>query len=316
MANIHDLIIIGGGPAGLSAGLYAGRSKLNTLIFEKAKLGGQIASTHEVANVPGSIFGDGTSNTTGPDLSARMTEQSDLFGAKRVMEEIVKVDFNGELKTVYTKNDEYKAKAVIIAAGATPRKLNVPGEAELTGKGVSYCATCDGAFFEDMEVLVVGGGYSAAEEALFLTKVVSKVTILVREDEFSCAQTVVDKVNANDKIEVMFNTQIKEIIGDGIVEKAILTNNKTGEEIEFSVDDDFGVFGIFVFVGFVPQTELFKDAIELDEWGYIPTSESMETNVDGVYAAGDIRPKSLRQVVTAVSDGAIAATAAEKYINH
>ncbi len=314
MAEIFDLAIIGAGPAGLSAGLYAGRAKLNTVIFEKEKPGGQIATTHEVANVPGSIFGESGIATTGPDLTARMVKQSDEFGAKRISESVVEVDFSGETKIITTSNGKYEAKAVIIAAGATPRKLGVPGEKELTGKGVSYCATCDGAFFEEMEVLVVGGGYSAAEEAMFLTKLCSKVTILVREDKFSCAASVVEKVNANPKIDVKFNTEIVEIKGDGIVETAILKNNVTNEEYEFSVDDDFGVFGIFVFVGFAPQTETYKGHIDLDQWGYIPTTENMETNVPGVYAAGDIRPKLLRQVVTAMSDGAIAATAAEKYI--
>ncbi len=315
MSEIFDLAIIGSGPAGLSAGLYAGRAKLNTVIFEKEKAGGQIATTHEVANVPGSIFGDGSIATTGPDLTARMVKQSDEFGAKRIAENVVDVDFSGDIKKITTSASTYEARAVIIATGATPRKLGVTGEKELTGKGVSYCATCDGAFFEEMEVLVVGGGYSAAEEAMFLTKLCSKVTILVREDKFSCAASVVDKVNANEKIEVKFNTEITEIKGDGIVESAILKNNQTGEEYEFSVDDDFGVFGIFVFVGYVPQTDTFKGHIDLNEWGYITTTDAMETNVSGVYAAGDIRPKILRQVVTAMSDGAIAATAAEKYID-
>lgn len=315
MAEIYDLAIIGAGPAGLSAGLYAGRAKLNTIIFEKNKPGGQIATTQEVANVPGSIFGGDGVATTGPDLTARMVKQSDEFGATRVSENVENVDFSSDVKKITTNNGVYEARAVIIAGGASPRKLGVPGEKELTGKGVSYCATCDGAFFEEMEVLVVGGGYSAAEEAMFLTKLCSKVTILVRDDKFSCAASVVDKVNANDKIEVKYNTEIAKINGDGIVESAILRNRETNEEYEFTVDDDFGVFGIFVFVGFEPQTELYKDQVELDKWGYLLTDENMKTNVDGVYGAGDIRPKLLRQVVTAMNDGAIAATAAEKYID-
>ncbi|MFV0424462.1 MAG: FAD-dependent oxidoreductase [Bacilli bacterium] len=315
MAEIYDLAIIGAGPAGLSAGLYAGRAKLNTIIFEKNKPGGQIATTQEVANVPGSIFGGDGIATTGPDLTARMVKQSDEFGATRVSENVESVDFSGDVKKINTNNGSYEARAVIIAGGASPRKLGVPGEKELTGKGVSYCATCDGAFFEEMEVLVVGGGYSAAEEAMFLTKLCSKVTILVREDKFSCAASVVDKVNANDKIEVKFNTEITEIKGDGIVEAATLRNRETGEEYEFTVDDDFGVFGVFVFVGFEPQTDLYKGKVELDQWGYLLTDDNMKTNVEGVYGAGDIRPKLLRQVVTAMNDGAIAATAAEKYID-
>ncbi len=315
MAELYDLIIIGAGPAGLSAGLYAGRAKLKTLILEKKAPGGQIATTHEVANVPGSLFSDGKTATTGPELTARMVEQSDQFGAERVSDEVVEVDFTNDIKVVKCRKQTYEARSVILAPGAEPRKLGVLGEAELTGKGVSYCATCDGAFFTDLEVLVVGGGYSAAEEGLFLTKFASKVTILVREGEFSCAQSVVDKVLANDKIEVRYNTEITKITGDGIVESATLKNNVTGEEEEYIVDDEFGTFGIFVFVGFVPQTNVFKDKITLDKWGYIPTSEDMQTDVAGVYAAGDVRPKSLRQVVTALSDGAIAATAVEKYID-
>lgn len=315
MAEIFDLAIIGAGPAGLSAGLYGGRSKLNTVIFEKNKPGGQIATTQEVANVPGSIFGTDGIATTGPDLTARMVKQSDEFGAKRISESVESVDFTGDIKKIKTNAGEYEARAVIIAGGASPRKLGVPGEKELTGKGVSYCATCDGAFFEEMEVLVVGGGYSAAEEAMFLTKLCSKVTILVREDKFSCAASVVDKVNANDKIEVKFNMEIAEIKGDGIVEAATLRNVVTKEETEFTVDDDFGVFGVFVFIGFEPQTGLYEGKVELDKWGYVLTDDNMKTNVDGVYAAGDIRPKLLRQVVTAMNDGAIAATAAEKYID-
>lgn len=312
---IYDLIIIGAGPAGLSAGLYAGRSKLNTLIIEKTGPGGQIATTHEVANVPGSIFKDGSIATTGPELTARMVKQVEEFGAQRISDEVIDVDFTNDIKKVVGKKETYEARSVIIASGASPRKLGVEGEEEFTGKGVSYCATCDGAFFTDLEVLVVGGGYSACEEGLFLTKFASKVTMIVRGEKFDAAQTVVDKVMANEKISVMFNSEITKIDGDGIVESAVIKNRVTNEEMTYTVDDEFGTFGIFVFVGFVPQTQVYKGHIELDQYGYIRTDETMLTNVEGVYAAGDIRPKILRQVVTALSDGAIAATAIEKYID-
>jgi len=314
MERIIDVAIIGAGPAGLSAGLYAGRAKLDTVIFEKDRVGGQIVTTQEVANVPGSLFNEGSVETTGPKLIARMVDQAEEFGAERVMDEIVDVVLDGEIKILKGKKAEYKARTVILAAGAFPRKLGVPGEKELTGKGVSYCATCDGPFFTDLDVFVVGGGFSATEEGMYLTKFAEKVTILVRDDKFSCAQSVVDKVEKNEKIEVMYNTEITEIKGDGMVESCILRNRVTGEETEHFADEEIGTFGIFPFIGFQPDTTIFKDKIELDKWGYIVTDETMATNIEGVYAAGDIRPKQLRQVVTAASDGAIAATMAEKYI--
>jgi len=314
MERIIDVAIIGAGPAGLSAGLYAGRAKLDTVIFEKDRVGGQIVTTQEVANVPGSLFNEGSVETTGPKLIARMVDQAEEFGAERVMDEIVDVVLDGEIKILKGKKAEYKARTVILAAGAFPRKLGVPGEKELTGKGVSYCATCDGPFFTDLDVFVVGGGFSATEEGMYLTKFAEKVTILVRDDKFSCAQSVVDKVEKNEKIEVMYNTEITEIKGDGMVESCILRNRVTGEENEHFADEEIGTFGIFPFIGFQPDTTIFKDKIELDKWGYIVTDETMATNIEGVYAAGDIRPKQLRQVVTAASDGAIAATMAEKYI--
>lgn len=315
MERIIDVAIIGAGPAGLSAGLYAGRAKLDTVIFEKARVGGQIVTTQEVANVPGSLFNEGSVETTGPKLIARMVEQTEEFGAERVMDEIIDIEVDGDIKILKGKDAEYKARAVIIAAGAFPRKLGIPGEKQLTGKGVSYCATCDGAFFTDLDVFVIGGGFSAAEEGMFLTKFAETVTILVRDDKFSCAQSVVDKLERNEKISVMYNTEMVEIKGDGMVESCILRNRETGEEWEHFADEEIGTFGIFPFIGFQPDTEIYKDKIELDQWGYIMTNDSMQTNVEGVYAAGDIRPKQLRQVVTAASDGAIAATMAEKYID-
>jgi thioredoxin reductase (NADPH) len=307
---VYDLVVIGAGAGGLSAGLYGGRAKMNTLIIEKDRTGGQIATTDEVANYPGSI-----QNATGPSLIARMVEQCDEFGAKRVKDTIEDVEFDGKIKVLKGKNEEYRAKAVVIATGATPRKLNVPGEKELTGKGVTYCATCDGAFFTDLEVFVVGGGDSACEEAMFLTKFARKVTILSRDPELTAAKSIQAKVLSHDKIEVKWNVEITELKGDGILESMTLKNRETGELTEFEADEEDGTFGVFIFVGFAPQTKLFEGKIEMDR-GYIPTSANMETNVEGVYAAGDCRVKVLRQVVTACGDGATATVMAEKYIEN
>lgn len=311
MENLYDLIIIGSGPAGLSAGLYGARAKLKTLILEKGKTGGQIVTTHDVANYPGSV-----EDASGPKLIARMVEQCKSFGAEMVKDNIVEADIDGEIKVLKGEKGEYKGKALIIATGATPKKLGAPGEKELTGKGVSYCATCDGDFFTDLEVFAVGGGNSAVEEGMFLTKFARKVTIVHRRDELSCAKSIADKVMENPNIEFMFNTSIKELHGDGILEKVVFENTVTGELTEYEADEEDGTMGVFVFVGLDPQTSLFKDKINMDKRGYIITDEEMRTNVEGVFAAGDCRVKTLRQVVTATSDGAIATIVAEKYIDN
>ncbi len=309
MAQIYDVIIIGEGPAGLSAGLYAARSRLKTLILEKEKVGGQIVTTDEVANYPGSI-----ENATGPSLIKRMVQQAQDFGAEMKFDTVKEVELEGKIKVIKGEKDEYQAKAVIIATGAKPKKIGCPGELELTGRGVSYCATCDAAFFEDLEVFVVGGGDSAVEEALYLTKFARKVTIIHRRDQLRAAKSIQEKAFANEKIHFMWNTVVKEIKGDGIVESMVVENVKTGEITEIFADEDDGTFGIFVFIGLVPTTELFEGKLEMEN-GYIITDEDMRTNIPGVFAAGDCRKKSLRQVVTAAADGAIAAVQAEKYIN-
>ena len=315
MKKIYDVIIIGAGPAGLSAALYTSRSKLSTLILEKSKTGGQIVTTSEVANYPGSVHEADGMETSGPKLIARMVKQAEYFGAERLMKEVISYDFSGDIKTVTTIDGTiFKAKSIIIATGAYSRKLGIPGEKELTGKGVSYCATCDADFFTDLEVFCVGAGYAAAEEAMYLTKFARKVTIVAREPEFTCAKSISDKVFANPNINVLFNTEITSLEGDGILEKASFKNNITGETWDYLADEDDGTFGVFVFIGYTPATKLFKDNINMDQWGYILTDEYMNTNVPGVFAAGDLRPKNLRQVITAASDGAIAATTAEKYI--
>ncbi len=305
----YDLIIIGAGPAGLSAGLYAGRARLNTLIIEKQKNGGQIVITDEIENYPGCIEGE-----TGPSLIDRMVKQTEKFGVDHVFDTVTDMDLTGDVKTVKCLHEEYSAKAVIIAAGANPVNIGCPGEKEFSGKGVSYCATCDAAFFEDFEVYVVGGGDAAVEEAMYLTKFARKVTIIHRRNELRAARSIQDKAFANPKIDFMWDTVVEEIKGDGIVESMVVKNVKTGELTEVFADEDDGTFGIFVFIGFRPNTEVFKGHVEMDEKGYILTDPDMHTNVPGVFAAGDIRQKSLRQVVTACADGAIAAVQAGKYI--
>jgi len=306
---IYDVVIIGAGPAGLAAGLYASRARLKTLIVEKEKAGGQIVTTAEVANYPGSI-----ENATGPTLVNRMVEQAEEFGAEKVIDTIKEVELEGKIKVLKGEKGEYQAKTVIIATGANPRKIGCPGEEELTGRGVSYCATCDAAFFEDMEVYVVGGGDTAVEEGMYLTKFARKVTIIHRRDELRAAKSIQEKAFNNDKIEFMWDTVVEEIKGDGIVESMVVRNVKTGETTEIVADEEDGTFGIFPFIGFIPATGLFEGKVELED-GYIVTDEDMKTNIPGVFAAGDVRVKSLRQVVTATADGAIAAVQAEKYIN-
>ncbi len=306
----YDLIIIGAGPAGLSAGLYAARAKMSTLILEKDKNGGQIVITSEVANYPGCI-----EEETGPTLIARMVKQCQDFGAEIKRDGIVSLDLAGEVKKVTAESGAvYEAKAVILATGASPRKIGCPGEKEYTGKGVSYCATCDADFFTDFEIYAIGGGDTALEEAMFLTKFARKVTVVHRRDEFRAAKSIVEKAEKNDKIEFRMNSVVEEIKGDGIVTSIVFKDTVTGELAEVEAPEEDGTFGIFVFVGYLPQNELFKELIELDDSGYAVTNDLMETKIPGVYAAGDIRQKSLRQVVTAVADGAIAATQAEKYI--
>ncbi len=307
MERIYDVIIIGGGPAGLSAGIYAGRAKLDVLLLEKAVPGGQIRITDEVVNYPGIL------ETTGAGFGEKAAEQAKKFGVEFATEEVIGMDFSGKIKTIKTTSGEYKTLAVVIATGASPRKLGFPGELEYAGRGVAYCATCDGEFFTGLPVFVVGAGFAAAEEAMFLTKYASKVTVIAREPDFTCAKSIGDKVKAHPKIEVKFHTELIEATGDSQLRHAKFKNNETGEITEYHAPDG-DTFGIFVFVGYAPETQLFKGVIDLDPAGFIPTNEDLMSNVEGVYAAGDIRPKKLRQVVTAVADGAIAATNIEKYV--
>ena len=308
MEKIYDLIIIGGGPTGLTAGIYAGRAKLNVLILEKSSIGGQIYLTNEVANYPG-IF-----ETTGSNYAEQLKKQAKAFGVEIISGEVTNMELSKDIKEIKTSTDSYKGYSVLIATGASPRKLGFPGEEEYTGRGVAYCATCDGEFFTDMDVFVIGAGFAAAEEAMFLTKFARKVTVIAREPEFTCAKSIADKVLSNPKIEVKFNTEILEAKGDIQLRSAKFKNNVTNEIFEYKANEGES-FGIFVFIGYEPQSKLFKDVITLDNQGFIPTDEDLATNVEGVYAAGDIRPKKLRQLVTAVSDGATAAFSIEKYVH-
>ncbi|MGL5460282.1 MAG: thioredoxin-disulfide reductase [Cetobacterium sp.] len=315
MDKIYDTLIIGGGPAGLSAGLYAARSRMSTLIFEKSKMGGQIVITSEVANYPGSVHSVGHSTATGPEIVARMVNQAQEFGAERVMEEIKNVSLHNEIKIIETTDGKkYQGKTVILATGAVPKKLGCIGEKEFTGKGVSYCATCDADFFTDFEVFVVGGGDSAIEEAIYLSDFARKVTVIVRKPFLRCAKSIEERALANPKIEIKFNTELLELKGDGIVESAIFKNNITNEHYEFIADENDGTFGVFMFVGYDANTGLVKELVDMDKNDFVITNDNMETNIPGVFAAGDMRAKILRQVVTAAADGAIAATTAYKYL--
>lgn len=307
---MYDIAIIGGGPAGLAAGLYAARAKLKTIIIEKEKAGGQIVTTDEVANYPGSV-----ENAGGPSLIKRMKEQAEGFGSEFVLDTIQEVELEGKVKKLIGREKTYEAKAVIVATGASPRYIGCPGEKEFTGRGVSYCATCDAAFFEDFEVYVVGGGDSALEEAMYLTKFARKVTIIYRKEKenLRAAKSIQEKAFKNPKLDFIFNTNVVEFKGDGLLSTMVLEDSKTKETREIHADEEDGTFGCFVFIGFLPQNDIVKDVVNMED-GYIVTDENMHTNIPGVFAAGDNRKKLLRQVVTATSDGAIAATQAEKYI--
>ena len=310
MDKVYDIIVLGAGPAGLAAASYAGRARMDTLLIEGTKDGGQIVITNEIENYPGSL-----EEESGPSLIARMTKQVEKFGADRVTDTIVDVELEGKVKHLKGNHGDYYAKAVVIATGAYPRPIGCPGEKEFTGKGVSYCATCDANFFEDFEVYVVGGGDSAVEEAMYLTKFARKVTLVHRRDELRAAKSIQEKAFANPKMAFMWNTTIEEIKGDGVVTSMIVKDTKTGETREIEADEEDGTFGIFVFVGFDPKSQLFEGKLEMEN-RYIVTDKYMHTSVPGVFAAGDVIVKHLRQVVTACGDGAVAATEAQHYVEN
>lgn len=309
MNQIYDVIILGAGPAGLTAALYAGRSRLSTLLIEKGRDGGQIATTNEIENYPGQML----EGETGPSLVARMRAQVEKYGVQRAMDTIHSVELDGIVKKLIGSNGEYSAKSVILATGARPRQIGCKNEESFVGRGVSYCATCDGAFFEDYEVYVVGGGDAAVEEALFLTRFAKKVTIIHRRDSLRAARSIQEKAFANEKIHFIWNSVVEEVRGEEVLEEMTLRNTLTGEKTILRADPVDGLFGLFGFIGMTPNTSQFEGVLPLEN-GYIRTDEDMKTTIPGVFAAGDIRVKTLRQVITAAADGAIAAMQAEKYL--
>lgn len=300
--NVYDVVIVGGGPAGLTAGIYVARSKLKAILLEKGLPGGQIATTEHIENYPGYTAG------AGYELTAIMEEQAKGFGLEIAMAEVTGVQLGRPEKIITTNQGEYRARTVILAPGSSPRKLDVPGEKEFIGRGVSYCATCDGPFYEGLTVMVVGGGNAAVEEANYLTRFAQKVYIVHRRDALRATKVVQERAFANEKIEILWDSVVAEIRGNETLEQVLIKNVKTGQITPVTVD------GLFVYIGFIPNTAFLKGQVEMDEAGYIITNDRMETSVPGVFAAGDCRQKLLRQVVTAAGDGAIAAFAAEKYL--
>ena len=305
MENLYDVIVVGGGPAGLTAALYLARAKYRVLVLEKEQFGGQISITHEVVNYPG------IAKTSGKALTDTIQQQAESFGAEFMLAEAIGFDLSGDIKTVRTNQGEHRCFGILLATGAHPRTVGFKGEEEHKGRGVAYCATCDGEFFTGKEIFVVGGGYAAAEESVFLTKFARHVTILVRKDDFSCAASVADQAKNHEKITVLTNTVMEEVSGENGLTYARYKNTATGEVAEYKSKETFGVF---VFAGYEPATEMLKGIVDLNEQGYIVTDASQKTSADGVYAAGDVCIKPLRQVVTATSDGALAATELEKYV--
>ena len=305
MENLYDVVIVGGGPAGLTAALYLARAKYRVLVLEKEQFGGQIAITHEVVNYPG------IAKVSGKALTDTIQQQAESFGAEFLLTEATGFELDRDIKTVHTGKGDFRCFGILLATGAHPRTVGFKGEEEHKGRGVAYCATCDGEFFAGKEIFVIGGGYAAAEESVFLTKFAKHVTILVRKADFSCAASAADQAKNHEKITVLTNTVMEEVSGENGLTYARYKNTATGEVTEVRSEESFGVF---VFAGYAPATEAVQGIVELNEQGYIITDPSQKTSAEGVYAAGDVCVKPLRQVVTATSDGALAATALEKYV--
>lgn len=305
--NLYDAIIVGGGPAGLSAAIYLARAKFSVLVIEKEKIGGQITITSEVVNYPGIL------KTSGRELTDQMYQQARNFGAEFLIADVTNLDLKETVKVVNTDKGEFKAVGIVLATGSHPRKIGFPGEKKFQGRGVAYCATCDGEFFTGKDIFVIGGGFAAAEEAIFLTKYGRKVTIIVREDDFTCAKQVSDQAKQHPKIDIHYNSEIVAVKGTNQLQEATFKNNKTGETWQYQAPDN-DTFGVFVFAGYQPATALFKNQVAVNEAGNLIVDENQKTSCPGVYGAGDVCIKELRQVVTAVSDGAKAATSLEKYI--
>lgn len=307
--DLYDVIVVGGGPAGLTSAIYLARAKYHVLVLEKEKFGGQITITEEIVNYPG------VERASGAGLTEGMRRQAEHFGAEFKLAHVTALESDKEIWKVHTDAGiEYETLGIVLAVGASPRKIGFAGEKEFQGRGVAYCATCDGEFFTGREVLVVGGGFAAVEEAIFLTKYASKVTMIVREPDFTCAAGVADKLKSYPEIEIHFHTEVKSVSGEKVLNHAVLWNNETGEEWEYTAADG-GNFGVFVFAGYEPATKWLAGQIGLNEQGYILTDREQSTDKEGVYAAGDVCVKGLRQVVTAVGDGAVAATSLEHYVS-
>lgn len=306
MKNLYDVVVVGGGPAGLTAALYLARAKYRVVVVEKENFGGQIRITHEVVNYPG------VAKTSGAELTETMRKQAESFGAEFMLADVERLELAGDVKTVHTSKGPLQAFGVLLATGAHPRMIGFKGEEEFRGRGVAYCATCDGEFFTGKDVFVVGGGFAAAEEAVFLTKYARQVTILIRKDDFSCAATAAEQARNHEKIKILCNTEVEEVLGDAALRKIRYRNNKTGEVKEYAATDGDNL-GVFVFAGYAPATTLVEGLGVTDEAGYVIADRNQKTAVDGLYAAGDVCAKGLRQVVTAVGDGAMAATELEKY---
>ena len=306
--NFYDAVVIGGGPAGLTAGLYLARACYRVLVVEKETFGGQITITSEVVNFPGS------GPVSGRELTERMRKQAEAFGCEFMSAEVTSLDFSSEIRKVETDKGTLECLGVILATGAHPRMIGFRGEAEYKGHGVAYCATCDGEFFSGKEIFVIGGGFAAAEESVFLTKYASQVTILIREDDFTCAKSAADTARSNNKITVLTNTEVESVTGDSVLRTISWKNTKTGKRTVYTPENG-DTFGVFVFAGYLPSTELIRNLAELNEQGYVVTDRNQKTSAEGLYAAGDVCIKPLRQVVTATGDGALAATELEKYIS-
>lgn len=309
MSELYDVMILGGGPAGLAAGLYAGRSRLKTLLIEKGPDGGQIALSADVENYPGQLL----EGETGVSLAARMAAQCRRFGVERKADDIRKAELSGEVKRLAGREGAYEARTVILATGASPRPIGCENEGSFIGRGISYCATCDGAFFRGLDVYVAGGGDSAVEEAVFLTRFARKVTVIHRRDRLRAARSIQEKAFANPKIGFLWDSVVVKADGSDALDTLTVKNVKTGELTVIKAAPEDGMLGLFGFVGYLPNTGLFADQLPLEN-GYIPTDADMRTAIPGVFAAGDARVKSLRQVVTAAADGAVAAVQAERYL--
>jgi thioredoxin reductase (NADPH) len=300
----EDVIIIGSGPAGLTAALYAARANLEPLVISGNQLGGQISITNEVENYPG--FPEGT---TGPELVELMQKQAERFGARVEIDEVTEVDFTqGSPFKVTTHSETYQAKSVILCVGASPKRLEIPGEEEFIGRGVSFCATCDGFFFRDKEVIVVGGGDSAMEEGMFLTRFANSVRVVHRRDELRAGETLKERAFNNEKLEFVWDTVVEEIIGDGKVESVRVRNVKSGETSTMDID------GVFIFIGHYPNSSIFENQLDMDERGYVLVDDRMATNVAGVFAAGEIMDPVYRQIATSVGQGCAAAMSAERWL--